>query len=42
MDIPLDVVKKAQAELDKARAAGAEWNRRNGIKLKGRECDGKC
>lgn len=33
---------RAQAELDKARAAGAEWNRRNGIKLKGRECDGKC
>jgi hypothetical protein len=31
-----------QAELDKSRAAGAEWNRRNGIKLKGRECDGKC
>ena len=24
----------AQAEFDKARAAGQEWNRRNGIKLK--------
>lgn len=32
---------EAQAEFDKARAAGQEWNRRNGIKLKGRECDGK-
>jgi hypothetical protein len=41
MDIPLDVVKKAQAELEKARAAGAEWNRRNGIKLKGRVSDEK-
>lgn len=36
MDIPLDVVKKAQAELDKARAAGAEWNRLNRIRLKGK------
>ena len=41
-DVPPDVLKRAQAELDKARAAGQEWNRRNGIKLKGRECDGKC
>lgn len=36
MDIPLDVVKKAQAELDKARAAGQEWNRLNRIRLKGK------
>ena len=36
VDIPLDDDKKAQAELDKARAAGQEWNRRNGIRLKGR------
>lgn len=41
MDIPLDVVKKAQEELDKARAAGQEWNRRNGIRLKGRINDEK-
>ena len=41
MDIPLDVVKKAQAELDKARAAGQEWNRRNRIRLKGRVSDEK-
>ena len=41
MDIPLDVVKKAQAEFDKARAAGQEWNRLNGIRLKGRVSDEK-
>ena len=40
-DIPLNVVKRAQAELDKARAAGQEWNRRNGIKLKGSASDEK-
>ena len=40
-DIPLNVVKRAQAELDKARAAGQEWNRRNGIRLKGRISDEK-
>ena len=34
VDVPPDVFEQAQAELDKARAAGAEWNRRNGIKLK--------
>lgn len=34
-DVPPDVLKQATAELDKARAAGQEWNRRNGIKLKG-------
>ena len=39
-DVPPDVLKQAQAELDKARAAGQEWNRRNGIKLKGRVSDG--
>lgn len=42
VDVPQDVLEQAQAEFDKARAAGQEWNRRNGIKLKGRECDGKC
>lgn len=41
-DVPQDVLEQAQAEFDKARAAGQEWNRRNGIKLKGRKCDGKC
>ena len=40
-DVPPDVLEQAQAELDKARAAGAEWNRRNGIKLKGRVSDEK-
>lgn len=39
-DVPPDVLEQAQAELDKARASGQKWNRRNGIKLKGRECDG--
>ena len=34
-DVPPDVLEQAQAELDKARAAGQEWNRRNGIKLNG-------
>lgn len=33
--VPQAVLEQAQAELDKARAAGQEWNRRNGIKLKG-------
>ena len=40
-DVPSDVLKRAQAEFDKARAAGQEWNRRNGIKLKGRVSDEK-
>ena len=40
-DVPPDVFEQAQAELDKARAAGQEWNRRNGIKLKGRVSDEK-
>nr|DAP02142.1 MAG TPA: Putative betaine aldehyde dehydrogenase [Caudoviricetes sp.] len=33
-DIPLEVVERAQVELDKARAAGREWDRLNGIKRK--------
>ena len=37
VDVPQDVLEQAQAEFDKARAAGQEWNRRNGIKLKGRK-----
>mgnify|MGYP004579663315 CR=1 FL=1 len=37
MDIPLDVVKKAQKEFDKARAAGKEWERLNGFRRKGEE-----
>ena len=41
VDVPPDVFEHAQAELDKARAAGAEWNRRNGIKLKERVNDEK-
>lgn len=40
-DVPPDVLEQAQAELDKARAAGAEWNRRNGIGLIGRVSDEK-
>lgn len=40
-DVPPDVLKRAQAEFDKARAAGQEWNRRNGIKLKERVNDEK-
>ena len=40
-DVPPDVLEQAQAELDKARAAGAEWNRRNGIRLKGSVSDEK-
>lgn len=40
-DVPSDVLEQATAELDKARAAGQEWNRRNGIKLKGRVSDEK-
>ena len=31
-DIPLEVVERAQVELDKARAAGREWDRLSGIK----------
>ena len=41
VDVPQDVLEQAQAEFDKARAAGQEWNRRNGIKLKGRVSDEK-
>lgn len=33
-NIPVDVVIQAQAELDKALAAGKEWNRLNQIRLK--------
>lgn len=40
-DVPSDVLEQATAELDKARAAGQEWNRRNRIKLKGRVSDEK-
>lgn len=40
-DVPSDVLEQATAELDKARAAGQKWNRRNGIKLKGRVSDEK-
>lgn len=40
-DIPQDVMNRALSELDKAQAAGQEWNRRNGIKLKGRVSDEK-
>lgn len=32
--VPLDIVKKAQAELEKAQAAGEEWNKLNRIRLK--------
>ena len=31
MDIPPGVLKRAKEELDKARAAGREWNKLNGI-----------
>ena len=34
-DIPPDVAKRAQTEWGKARAAGKEWDRLNGIRLKG-------
>lgn len=40
-DIPRDVMNRALSELDKAQAAGKEWNRWNGIKLKGRVSDEK-
>ena len=40
-DIPQDVMNRALSELDKAKAAGQEWNRRNGIKLKERVNDEK-
>lgn len=36
-DVPLGVLKQAQAEWAKARAAGQEWNRLNEIRLKERE-----
>lgn len=36
VDVPPDVLEQAQAELDKARAAGKEWNRLNRIRLKGK------
>lgn len=39
MDVPMDVVKKAQAEWDKARAAGKEWDRLNGFCGKKRKSD---
>lgn len=35
-NIPPDVAKRAQAEWEKARSAGKEWAKLNGIKLKGR------
>lgn len=41
-DIPRDVVSRALSELDKALAAGKEWNRLNEIRLKGGKCDGEC
>lgn len=41
VDVPQDVLEQAQAEFDKARSAGQEWNRRNGIKLKGSVSDEK-
>ena len=34
--VPLDIVKKAQNELEQAHAAGEEWNRLNRIRLKGK------
>lgn len=37
MDVPPGVLKRAKGELDKAVAAGKEWNRLNGIK--GRRAD---
>lgn len=40
-DIPQDVMNRALSELDKAQAAGKEWDRLNGIKLKGRVSDEK-
>ena len=33
-NVPLEVVEKAQVELDKARAAGREWDRLSGIQRK--------
>ena len=39
MDIPLDVVKKAQEDWDKARAAGKEWEQLNGFRRKGEKSD---
>ena len=41
VDIPLDIAKKAQAEWDKARAAGREWDRLNGFCGKKRKSDEK-
>ena len=40
-DVPPDVLEQAQAELDKALAAGKEWNRLTEIRLKGRVSDEK-
>lgn len=39
-DVPLDVVMRAQEELDKALLAGKEWNKLNGISQKVRKSDG--
>lgn len=36
IDVPMDIVKKAQNELEQAKAAGEEWNRLNRIRLKGK------
>lgn len=36
-DIPLDVVKRAQAELEKAKSAGREWGKLNGIEQRRRK-----
>lgn len=40
-DVPPDVAKRAQAEWEKARSAGKEWDKLNGIKLKGMVSDEK-
>lgn len=37
VDIPPDVVKKAQKEFERARAVGKEWERLNGFRRKGEE-----
>jgi acyl-CoA reductase-like NAD-dependent aldehyde dehydrogenase len=36
-NIPLDVAKRAQAEWEKARSAGKEWDKLNGIRQKGKK-----
>ena len=41
VDVPQEVMDRALLELDKAMAAGQEWNRLNGIRLKGRVSDEK-